>query len=149
MTMGWHRMLQFTPALFGCYLWEGNHSYGLIRRSRACVINVPTADMADTVVNVGNSTGAALDKFEAYGLTAAQPDRVAAPLIDECYANFECRLVEDRQINEYGLFIWEIVKAHVAPAVTDPETLHYRGQGQFRIAARVPDYSDRFKPQNL
>lgn len=121
MTMGWHMMLLFTPALFSCYLWEGNHSYGLIRRSRECVINVPTADMADTVFNVGNSTGAALEKFEAYGLTATPADCVAAPLIDECYANFECRLADDRQIDEYGLFIWEIVKAHVAPAVTEPE----------------------------
>ncbi|WP_462382535.1 flavin reductase family protein [Pseudomonas sp. Marseille-QA0892] len=149
MTMGWHMMLQFTPALFGCYFWEGNHSYELIRRSRECVINVPTADLADTVVNVGNSTGTELDKLEAFGLTAAPAEYVAAPLIDECYANFECRLADDRQIDEYGLFIWEIVKAHVAPAVTEPETLHYRGQGQFMVAGRVLDYSDRFKPQNL
>ncbi len=149
MTMGWHMMLQFTPALFGCYVWEGNHSYELIRRSRECVINVPTADLADIVVNVGNSTGTDLDKFEAFGLTAAPAECVAAPLIDDCYANFECRLADDRQIDEYGLFIWEIVKAHVAPAVTEPETLHYRGRGQFMVAGRVLDYIDRFKPQNL
>lgn len=42
MTMGWHMMMQFRPALFGCYIWEGNHSHELIRRSRECVINVPT-----------------------------------------------------------------------------------------------------------
>lgn len=149
MTMGWHTMLQFTPALFGCYLWEGNHSYDLIRRSGECVINVPTADLADAVVGVGNSSGSQLDKFEAFGLTATPAARVSAPLIDECYANFECRLVDDRQVDEYGLFIWEIVKAHVAPAITEPETLHYRGKGQFRVAGRVLDYSDRFKPQNL
>lgn len=29
MTMGWHMMLGFAPARFGCYLWEGNHSYEL------------------------------------------------------------------------------------------------------------------------
>ena len=85
--------------------------------------------MGDAVVNIGNSTRAMLDKFEAYGLTATPADRVAAPFIDECYANFECRLVDERQIDEYGLFICEIVKAHVAPAFTEPETLHYRGEG--------------------
>ena len=25
MTMGWHMMLGFSPALFGCYVWDGNH----------------------------------------------------------------------------------------------------------------------------
>ena len=26
MTMGWHMMLGFSPALFGCYIWNENHS---------------------------------------------------------------------------------------------------------------------------
>ncbi|XXF10017.1 flavin reductase family protein [Pseudomonas sp. D2-3] len=149
MTMGWHMMLQFRPALWGCYLWDGNHSYELIRRSGECVINLPTADLVDAVVGIGNSTGTELDKFQAFGLTAAPAACVAAPLIEECSASFECRLADDRQVDEYGLFIWEVVKAHVAPAVGEPQTLHYQGQGQFRVAGRMLDHSDHFKPQNL
>ena len=53
MTMGWHMMMQFRPALFGCYIWEGNHSHELLRRSRECVINVPTAELVEAVVAVG------------------------------------------------------------------------------------------------
>ena len=45
MTMGWHMMMQFTPALFGCYIWDGNYSFEMIRRSKECVINVPTSDL--------------------------------------------------------------------------------------------------------
>lgn len=33
MTMGWHMMLGFTPALFGCYIWEQNHSFDMIRQN--------------------------------------------------------------------------------------------------------------------
>ncbi|WP_137972139.1 flavin reductase family protein [Pseudomonas sp. F(2018)] len=149
MTMGWHMMMQFRPALFGCYIWEGNHSYELIRRSRECVINVPTADLVEAVVAVGNSSGRSSDKFATCGLTAAPATRVRAPLIEECYASFECRLADDSQIDEYGLFIWEVVKGHVASTVTEPATLHYQGQGQFRVAGRTLDLSERFLPQNL
>src|SRR5205085_9741736 len=46
MTMGWHMMLGFSPALFACYIWDGNHSFEMIRRSKQCVINVPTTDLA-------------------------------------------------------------------------------------------------------
>src|SRR5688572_19873348 len=92
MTMGWHMMMQFRPALFGCYIWEGNHSFKMIRNSKECVINVPTVDLADKVVGVGNCTGTKLDKFEKFGLTPLASDKVGAPLIDECYANFECQL---------------------------------------------------------
>lgn len=149
MTLGWHMMMQFSPALLGCYLWAGNHSHELIRRSRECVINVPTVDMVDAVVAVGNSSGRSLDKFEAYGLTAAPAHHVQAPLIEECYASFECRLADDRQVDEYGLFIWEVVKGHVAATVSEPATLHYVGQGRFRVAGPTLDLSERFKPQNL
>ena len=51
-------------------------------------------------------------------------DKVTAPLIAECYANFGCRLRDTRMIRTYGLFVWEVVKAHVAlspkPNANDP-----------------------------
>lgn len=129
MTMGWHMMMQFSPALFGCYIWSANHSYELIHNSQQCVINVPTVRLVDRVVAVGNSSSGAIDKFAQFDLTAAPAERVKAPLIKECYANFECKLFDSNLIGEYGLFVWEVVKAHVATSVKNPKTLHYRGQG--------------------
>lgn len=149
MTLGWHMMMQFSPALVGCYIWTGNHSYELIRSSGQCVINVPTVELVDQVVSVGNSTGAAVDKFSAFALTAAQAERVKAPLIRECYANFECQLFDANLIGEYGLFAWEVVKAHVALSVKNPKTLHYRGRGQFMVAGEMLDFHERFHTQNL
>lgn len=68
MTMGWHMMMPFSPALFGCYIWAGNHSYSLIRNSQKCVINIPTVELASKVVAVGNSAGDKMDKFREFGL---------------------------------------------------------------------------------
>jgi len=149
MTMGWHMMMQFDPALFGCYIWSGNHSYEMIRNSRQCVINVPTLELADQVVAVGNSTGSEVDKFNQFGLTAAAATRVAAPLIAECYASFECRLYDSKLIGEYGLFVWEVVKAHVDQSMEQPRTLHYKGGGQFMVAGETLDFRQRFRSQNL
>jgi flavin reductase (DIM6/NTAB) family NADH-FMN oxidoreductase RutF len=148
MTMGWHTMMQFSPALFGCYIWEGNRSYRAILESRECVINVPTVELADQVVAIGNSHAEDSDKFAATGLTAGKSWQVKAPLIDECYANFECRLFDDQMVEKYSFFIWEIVKAHVAK-VDEPRTLHYRGKGTFMLAGAEIDYKERFRPENL
>jgi flavin reductase (DIM6/NTAB) family NADH-FMN oxidoreductase RutF len=149
MTMGWHMMMGFTPALFACYIWEGNHSFEMIRKSKQCVINLPTADLVDTVVGIGNCSGADIDKFERFELTAVRGDNVDAPLIRECPANFECRLADARQISRHGLFIWEVVKAHVATSPKRPETLHYRGNGEFMVSGRRLSRRSRFKPENL
>ena len=149
MTMGWHMMMGFMPALFGCYIWEGNHSHDMIRRSRECVINVPTVDMIDTVVGIGNCSGATVDKFARFGLTAIPAERVKAPLIGECYASFECRLSDGGQIGRHSLFIWEIVKAHVAPSPKRPKTVHYRGNGDFMVAGSQISRRRLFRPGML
>ena len=149
MTMGWHMMMEFTPALFGCIISSANHSFEMIRRSRECVINIPTVDLADTVVAIGNSSGAEIDKFKAFGLTPIKADKIAAPLIRECYASFECRLADDKLIRRYGMFVWEVVAAHVAISPKNPQTLHYRGRGEFMTAGPTISRRAKFKPQNL
>jgi flavin reductase (DIM6/NTAB) family NADH-FMN oxidoreductase RutF len=150
MTLGWHMVMEFQPSRIGCYIWSENHSFAMIRRSRECVINVPTVDLGATVVDIGNSTGREIDKFARFGLSARPATKVKAPLIGECYANFECRLVDASLIKKYSLFIFEVVKAHVAASPKYPRTMHYRGDGVFMIAGEnTAKYRRRFKPENL
>lgn len=149
MTMGWHMIMEFTPSLLGCYIWNRNYSSQLIRKGKECVINLPTTDLVNEVVGIGNCTGADTAKFEKFGLTAIPGRKVGAPLIQECYANFECRLADASQTSRYNLFIWEVVKAHVATSPKYPETLHYRGNGVFMISGRSISLRRRFRPEDL
>ena len=149
MTMGWHMMMGFSPALFACYIWDANHSFELIRKSKQCVINLPTTDLFNEVICIGNCSGAEVDKFANFGLTAVAGTKVDAPLIEECYANFECRLYDGRQISKHSMFIWEVVKAHVATSPKYPETVHYRGEGVFMISGQNVNRRSQFKAQNL
>ena len=69
MTMGWHTVMEFTPSLFGCVIAASNHSFEMIRKSKECVINLPTADMIDDVIAIGNCSGDEIDKFSKFELT--------------------------------------------------------------------------------
>jgi len=150
MTLGWHTMLGFEPALAGCFIWDQNHSFELIRRSKQCVINVPTYDLVDAVIGIGNLHGGrGVDKFEKFGLTPTRAAKVDAPLIAECYASFECKLIDASLIRKYSLFVFEVVKAHVARSPRYPTTMHYRGDGVFMISGRSVSYRKRFKAVNL
>jgi flavin reductase (DIM6/NTAB) family NADH-FMN oxidoreductase RutF len=149
MTMGWHMMMGFSPALIGCYIWDQNHSFELIRKSKQCVINIPTTDLLETAIGIGNCSGTDVDKFAEFGLTPVAGKKVDAPLVSECYANFECRLYDGSRINQLSLFVWEIVKAHVATSPKLPKTFHYRGEGKFMISGKEIDRRRRFKAQNL
>ncbi len=149
MTMGWHMVMEFAPSLLACVISRANHSFGLIRASRQCVINLPTEPLLDTVVRIGNCSGGEVDKFAAFGLTAQRASCVDAPLIAQCHASFECRLHDDALVDRYNLFIWEAVKAHVAPTPKLPRTLHYRGDGQFMVSGSERSRRRLFKPEML
>ena len=149
MTMGWHMVMEFTPSLVGCLISSGNHSYEMISRSRECVINVPTVALADTVVGIGNCSGASVDKFERFKLTAVAGEEVKAPLIAQCYANLECRLADDRLRDKYNLFVFEVVKAHAPATPKYPKTIHYRGDGMFMVAGRSLNLRRKFRPDML
>jgi flavin reductase (DIM6/NTAB) family NADH-FMN oxidoreductase RutF len=149
MTMGWHTVLEFTPSLVGCVIAGGNHSFRMIRGSGECVINLPTTRLTDAVIGVGNSSGAEIDKFRTFGLTADAAEAVAAPLIRECHASFECRLHDDALVDRYNFFIFEVVKAHVAASPKHPETLHYTGDGVFMVSGKVISRRAQFRPEIL
>lgn len=150
MTMGWHMIMEFEPSLVGCYIWNANHSFNMIRKSKECVINIPTLEIAPVVVGIGNCSGQDVNKFEMFNLTPQLGEKVNAPLIKQCYANFECKLIDSSLINKYSLFILEVVKAHVAGSPKFPKTIHYRGDGLFMVSGpTVSKYRKLFKPENM
>lgn len=133
MTMSWHMMVEFEPPLIACVVSSANHSFAALRATGECVIAIPARKLASKVVKVGNSSGRDIDKFKAFGLTPAPAERVAAPLVKECFANLECKVVDTRFVNKYCLFVLQALKAWSDPAQKNPKTIHHRGNGAFVI----------------
>lgn len=137
MVMGWHTVMEFSPSLVGCVISSANHSYELIRASGECVLNLPTTAQIEQVLGVGSTTGAEIDKFAAFGLTEEPSERVGAPSIRECHAQFECRLHDDSLVERYDFFVWEVVAARALASPRHPETLHYKGDGVFMVSGKT------------
>lgn len=149
MTMGWHTVMEFSPSLVGCVIARSNHSHAMIRKSGQCVINIPTVDLAAVVADIGNCSGADVDKFARFGLTPVRGRKVAAPLIAECHASFECVVADTSLVRRYDFFVLEVVKAHVARSPRYPTTIHYRGGGIFMVSGRHLDLRRRFRADRL
>ncbi|HEX7385367.1 MAG TPA: flavin reductase [Burkholderiaceae bacterium] len=82
----------------------------------------------------GNTSGRDLDKFCAFGLTAAPASAVDPPHVGECFAHLECRVADTRAVNRYGMFVLEVVAAWIDPR---RRTIHAR----CTIAAGAPSCS--------
>ena len=134
MTQSWHTMMEFEPPLVGCVVSGRNHSFSALLKTRECVLNIPTAELARQVSAIGNCSGSDTDKFTKFRLTAQPARQVQAPLIAECYASLECRVVDTRLVNRYNFFVLEVVQAWVDTTLKAPRTLHHEGKGRFMLA---------------
>lgn len=137
MTLSWLMPVEFEPPLIACLLSDRDYSYGLLRKCRECTVNIPTVELAEQVVAVGNCSGREVDKFAAFGIATRPATCVAAPLLDACYASLECKVYDSRMANRYGIFILEAVQAWVDTAIKNPRTLHHRGMGAFMVAGET------------
>jgi len=97
------------------------------------------------MVGCGNTSGRRVDKFKTFGLTPVPGTLVKAPLILECYANFECKVVDTKLLAKYNVFILEVLKAWIDPSKKNPRTMHHRGKGTFMVAGRTITLPSRMK----
>lgn len=136
MTISWTMVLDFTP-VFAITTGEWNHSFAALRKNRECVIAIPTVDLLDQVVGIGTCSGADTDKFAKFKLTPVRGKVIKAPLIKECLANIECKVVDI--VRKHNIVVLEAVAAYVDPARKEKRTVHAVGDGTFIVDGRKMD----------
>ena len=136
MTISWTMVIDFSPR-FAITTGEWNHSYAALRKTGECVIAIPTVDLLDQVVGIGTCSGADTDKFARFGLTAVPARHVRAPLVGECLANIECRVVDI--VEAHNIVVLEGVAAYVDDARPEYRRLHAVGDGTFEADGEVFD----------
>ena len=145
MTMSWHMMIDFEPPILACVISNRDYTFGIVKKTKECVINIPTVELAKKVVACGNTSGRTVDKFKKFGLTPSKAVHVRAPLIDECYANLECKVIDTKLVNKYGIFILEVVRAWIDRSQKHPRTIHHQGKGVFAVDGEIIKLPSRMK----
>ena len=136
MTLAWTIVMDWKP-LIGIVMGQEDYSFHILKKTKQCVINIPTVDIAKKVIGCGSTTGKRTDKFAKFGIATSPAKKVDAPLIDECYVNIECKVIDTTLVNRYNFFVLEGVKAWIDPSVKDPKTMHHRGFGNFAISGKI------------
>lgn len=139
MTLSWTMVLDFAPR-FAFMTGPWNYSFDALMKTRECVIAVPAVGLSEKVVGIGSCSGKDVDKFKKFGLTAVDAAEVKAPLIAECYANLECRVVD--YVNEHSIFVLDCVKAWVDEKEENPRFFHAVGDGRFIVDGETINHRD-------
>lgn len=145
MTMSWHMMMDFEPPLLACVISNRNYSFNILKKTKECVINIPTVELAAKVVKVGNSSGRTIDKFEKFQLTQEPASIVKAPLISECFVNLECKVIDMKMATKYNIFILEVLKGWITTSKKRMHTIHHCGEGIFVVDGKLIKLPSKMK----
>ncbi|HEY5532310.1 MAG TPA: flavin reductase family protein [Candidatus Anoxymicrobiaceae bacterium] len=121
-TVAWIGIVSSSPPTVGISLRKTRHSLGIIRQCGEFTVNIPPARLFAEVDYCGLVSGRDVDKFEAAGLTPTESSVVAAPIIDECPYNMECRVTGEHEIGEWVLLLGEIVETHADAEVVGADS---------------------------
>lgn len=136
LTISWTMVVDFTP-VFAITTGEWNYSFRALRKIKECVIAVPTVDMLDKIVGIGTCSGADTDKFDKFKLTPVKGKIVKAPLIKECLANIECRVIDI--VKKHNTVVLEGIAAYLDTSRKEKRTVHAVGDGTFVVDGRKLD----------
>jgi len=136
MAISWTMVVDFTP-VFAISTGEWNHSFVALCKNRECVIAIPTVDLLDKVVGIGTCSGTDTDKFAKFKLTPVRGKVVASPLIKECVANMECKVIDI--VKKHNIVVLEAVAAYIDTERKERRTVHAVGDGAFIVDGRKID----------
>ncbi|MFQ6074000.1 MAG: flavin reductase family protein [Candidatus Bathyarchaeia archaeon] len=130
-TLAWSMPTSAKPPLVAISVSPRRYSHRLIAENKEFVVNIPTIEIARETLFCGRISGRKCDKFKEAPFTTLPARKVQAPLIKECVAHLECKLVQEVTTGDHTIFIGEVLAAHVNEGVFD---------GKFDISKVNPIY---------
>lgn len=108
-TVAWCTPISKDPPLYGISLAPKRYSHGLIEKMKEFVVNFAPFELVDKVHFCGTHSGRNVDKVNETKLTLIPSKKVGAPLIKECFAHLECKLVKTLSLGDHTFFIGEVI----------------------------------------
>ena len=107
--LGWKMNTSGSPLMMAISVAPQRFTHGLIEQSGEVVLAWPGENLAEATLLCGTHSGRDMDKFKEAGLTPASGEHVSAPLVEECVANLECRVVGRLTTGDHTVFACEIL----------------------------------------
>jgi flavin reductase (DIM6/NTAB) family NADH-FMN oxidoreductase RutF len=108
-TIAWQTTLSKQPPLHAISIAPGRYSHNLIRETKEFAINFVPYTLVKQTHFCGTHTGRTIDKTEATSLTFIPSKKISVPLIQECYAHLECKLIQNLTVGDHTVFIGEVL----------------------------------------
>jgi flavin reductase (DIM6/NTAB) family NADH-FMN oxidoreductase RutF len=143
MAVAWSMPLDFSPPKVAVVIDANTLTRELVDKTGEFALQVPSKKLALLTKEVGHISGKEIDKFEAFNIKTFSAEKIKAPLLEDCIAWLECRVIQDAR-QTYDLFIAEVIAAQAdATQFIDgrwqfsqdheQRSIHYMAGGEFYV----------------
>lgn len=120
MTAAWHTSLSAKPPLYGVAVSAHRYTYELILESHSFAVNFLPLERLELVAAIGATKGKEMDKLQALGIAWKAGVKISAPILEDAYSAYECRLIKDYDCGDHRLLAGEIVATHYLEEAFEP-----------------------------
>ncbi|MFX0068837.1 MAG: flavin reductase family protein [Promethearchaeota archaeon] len=113
LAIAWIIPVSVNPPLLAMSIRPERHSHRLISETKEFVVNIPTFQLAKKVLGCGKLSGREYDKFKELALETQNAKKVTSPIIKDCIAHIECKLIKSFELGDHTLMIGKVVSAYV------------------------------------
>lgn len=131
-TIAWTGTINSNPPMCYISVRPERHSYNIIKRTGAFVINLTTENLAKETDWCGCRSGKKFNKWKEMKLTPVPATKVNAPMIAESPVCIECSVKDIIELGSHHMFLAEVLNVSVDQKYLDNES------GKFDLAGSNP-----------
>ncbi len=118
-TMAWVSPVSFVPPMLMVAVSPKRYTHELVLKAKEFSIIVLSDEQKELSTLAGTVSGKKKNKWkmEPFRSLRKEPRKIRSPLLQECRANFECKLKNHFTAGDHTIFVGEIVSGDYNPGV--------------------------------
>ncbi len=112
--IAWFMIANTSPRCWAISLQHKHYSRKVISKTNEFVLCLPSYSQKEDILYCGSVSGRNEDKLKKTKFKTIPSKKVKPPILKDCIACFECRVIEKAKVPDHTIFIGELLSAYIS-----------------------------------
>jgi len=111
-TVSWWTYLSFNPNMIAYAMAKTSYSGEMVRNNHKVIVTIPGAEIANSVMGCGSTTGRNIDKASKFGIELAEVEGSIIKIPAHSRVAIQCNLKEYHEVGDHYLYICNVEQVY-------------------------------------